>query len=289
MTAQASGPDEAVAAAPVLFVADADPDARRATESALLRRFGPDYRVLTAGSHRAALETLEGLAGRGEEVAVMAVDLRLPGTNGMDFLQRAHRLHPDATRVVLVEMDRHHARVPFEELETLRGAIALGRFDFWIMKGWTTPEEWLYPQVQEALTAWTMARGRRHVVYRIVGEQWAPRSHELRDVLARNGVPFGFFPVESEAGRELVRDYVVDVTRLPAVIRHDGSVMHDPAFAELATAHGIETKAPSELQDLVILGAGPPAWRPGCTARRKGCGRWLWSRWRSADRRAPAR
>jgi thioredoxin reductase (NADPH) len=134
-TAQPEAPDEAEPAAPVVFVADADPAARRVTESALLRRFAPDYWVVTADSHAAGLETLDGLADRGEQVALMAVDLRLPGTTGVDFLQRAHELHPTATRVVLVEMDRSHTRVPFEELGTLRAALALGRIDFWIMKG----------------------------------------------------------------------------------------------------------------------------------------------------------
>jgi thioredoxin reductase (NADPH) len=240
-----------------LFVADADPDARRITESALLRRFAPDYRVVTAGSPDTALETLQDLAHRGEQVALMVVDLRLPGTNGVDFLQRAHEVHPTATRVVLVEMDRHHTRIPFEELGTLRAAIALGRIDFWIMKGWATPEEWLYPQIQDAVSAWTMTHVRKHLVYLIVGEQWAPRSHQLRDALTRNGVPFAFHSVDSPAGRQLVRDFAVDVTRLPAVISHDGTVRHDPTLGELGAGHGIDTQAPPELQDLAILGAGP--------------------------------
>jgi thioredoxin reductase (NADPH) len=248
----AAGPD-----IPVLFVADGDPDACRVTESALLRRFGPDYRVVTAGSADTALETLKVLADRGVQVPLMAVDLRLPGTNGVDFLQRAHEWHPTATRVVLVEMDRYHTRIPFEDLETLRGAIALGRIDFWIMKGWATPEEWVYPQIQDALSAWTMAHVRRHVVYRIVGVQWEPRSHELRDSMTRNGVPFAFHPVDSPAGQQLVRDFAVDTTRLPAVITHDGAVLHDPTVAELGGQHGIDTKPPLDVQDLVIFGAGP--------------------------------
>jgi thioredoxin reductase (NADPH) len=240
-----------------LFVADADPDARDVTASTLQRRFAPDYRVLTAGSADAALETLQGLARGGDQVALVAVDLRLPGTTGVDFLQRAHEWHPTATRVVLVEMDRYHTRIPFEDLEVLRAAIALGRIDFWIMKGWATPEEWLYPQIQDALSAWTMTHVRKHLVYRIVGEQWVPRSHELRDALTRNGVPFAFHPVDSPTGRRLVRDFAVDETRLPAVISYDGTVLQNPTTAQLGGHHGINTTPPPQLQDLVILGAGP--------------------------------
>jgi thioredoxin reductase (NADPH) len=144
-----------------------------------------------------------------------------------------------------------------KKLATLQRATALGRIDFSLVKGWVTPEEWLYPQVQEALSAWTMANRPRHVVYRIVGEQWSPRSHQLRDLLARNSVPFEFHPAGSEGGRRLIGDFGIDVRRLPAVVRHDGSVLHDPGYAEVAAAHGITTRPSSEAYDLVVLGAGP--------------------------------
>ena len=91
------------------------------------------------------------------------------------------------------------------------------------MKGWVTPEEWLYPQAQEALSAWTIGHRSSHVVYRIVGEQWAPRSHELRDTLTRNSAPFDFYAADSQAGRQLIREFSIDVRRLPAVIHYDGS------------------------------------------------------------------
>ena len=132
-------------------------------------------------------------------------------------------------------MDRYHTRIPFTELATLQRATALGQIDFSVVKGWVTPEEWLYPQIQEALTAWTIAHRPSHVVYRIVGEQWAPRSHELRDLLTRNSVPFEFYAADSEAGRQLIDDFAIDVRRLPAVIHHDGSV---PARSQLRRRGG---------------------------------------------------
>jgi thioredoxin reductase (NADPH) len=115
-------------------------------------------------------------------------------------------LHRGAVRALLVAMDEHHTRIPFSEIETLRRATALGRIDFWVVKGWVTPEEWLYPTVQEALSAWTTANRSRHVVYRIVGERWDPRTYALRDMLTRNSVPFEFCPVDSGQGAELVGD-----------------------------------------------------------------------------------
>ena len=93
---------------------------------------------------------------------------------------------------------------PGSHLATLQRATALGQIDFSVVKGWVTPEEWLYPQIQEALTAWTLAHRPSHVIYRVVGEQWAPRSHELRDLLTRNGVPFEFYAADSETGLRLI-------------------------------------------------------------------------------------
>jgi thioredoxin reductase (NADPH) len=241
----------------VLFVVDADPEARAATEAALVRRFGLDYRVVTADTPESGLAALERLARHGGEVALIAADLDLPDMDGVEFLERAHGLHRNASRVLLITMDRNHTRIPLSELQTLQRATALGRIDLWIVKGWVTPEEWLYPQIQEALSAWTIANRPHHVVYRIVGEQWAPRSHELRDLLTRNGVPFEFYPTDTARGRELLAEFAVDARRLPAVIRHDGSVLHDPSLAEIARAHGIHTRPSPEIYDLAILGAGP--------------------------------
>jgi thioredoxin reductase (NADPH) len=242
---------------PVLVIVDADPQARRATEVALVRRFEPDFRVVTADTPTTGLAVLEKLASQGEEVALVAADLQLPGMDGMAFLEVAQELHRHASRVLLLAMDRYHTRIPLSELATLQQATALGRIDFWIVKGWVTPEEWLYPQVQEALSAWTIAHRPHHVVYRIVAEQWATRSHELRDMLTRNGVPFEFSPVDSAAAKQLFRDYPIDPTRLPAVIRHDGTVLHNPSFADIAGAHGIQIRPDTDIYDLTILGAGP--------------------------------
>jgi thioredoxin reductase (NADPH) len=257
MTAHDGTTDTAARGLPALLISDADPKARATAESALARRFGADYHILTADSPQAGLEILQGLADRGEQVALVAADLHLAGVDGVEFLERAHLLHRDASRVLLVAMDRYHTRIPFTELATLQRATALGRIDFSVMKGWVTPEEWLYPQVQEALSAWTLAHRPHHVVYRIVGEQWSPRSHQLRDMLTRSSVPFEFHLVDSERGRQLIREFGIDVQRLPALVRHDGSVLHDPRDAEVAAAHGVTTTPSSGAYDLVVLGAGP--------------------------------
>ena len=126
-----------------------------------------------------------------------------------------------------------------------------------MVKGWAYPEELLYPQIQAALSSWTRANQPRHEVFRLIGERLSPRSHELRDALTRNTVPFGFYPVDSEGGRQLIRDHKVDEAQLPAVILHNGTVLHDPALVDIAEALGVRTRASSGTYDVAILGAGP--------------------------------
>ena len=257
MTNHAETPDGTTPDPPVLFVADADRAARVATEAALLRRFAPDYRVLTADSAQAGLDALARLAHQGDEVALVAADLHLPGPGGVGFLERARAIHRSASRALLVAMDERGTRIPFGSLEPIQRAMALGQIDLWVLKGWEAPEELVYPHVQEALTAWTRANRPRHAVLRVVGEQWSPRSHALRDMLGRNTVPFGFSSADSDEGQRLIRDHGIDPSRLPVVILRNGSVLHDPSIGEVAVALGLRTRPVAGVYDLVIVGAGP--------------------------------
>ena len=243
--------------APVLLVVGGDPHDVQTTKAALDHRFGSDYRVLTAASAAEGVAELNTLTARGEEVALVAVDLHLPDGDGVQFLEQAAGLHRSVARILLFDMDEYHTRIPFKELPALRRASALGQIDGWMVKDWVNPEEWLYPLVQEALTAWSTAHQQRHLVYRVIGELWDPRSHDLRDGLTVNGVPFDFHTQDSELGRRLIVDHQVDVNRLPAVIQHDGTVLHQPSMRQLAGAHGIQIRPAALAYDLIVLGAGP--------------------------------
>jgi thioredoxin reductase (NADPH) len=241
----------------VLLIVGGDSRDVETTVSALNRRFGSDYRVLSAGSAADGLAELRGLARGGEQVALVAADLHLPDGDGVEFLERAAGLHPGVTRILLFDLDEFHTRIPFREPPALQRASALGRIDGWMVKGWVNPEEWLYPQVQEALSAWSTGHQPGHVVYRMIGEQWDRRSHDLRDALTVNGVPFVFHTKDSDSGRQLISDHAVDVARLPALIQHDGTVLQQPSMAEMALSHGIQIRPTAPVYDLVVLGAGP--------------------------------
>lgn len=242
---------------PVLLIVDANHADRRTLEDALVRRFGSDYRVLSSGSAEVALDVLAELARAAMPVAIIAADVGLPGCGGIAFLEQAHVLHRGAARALLVPMDGHGTRIPASSLASLQQATALGRIDFSLLKNWVAPDEWLYPQVQEALSRWTKAHRPHHETVRVVGEQWAPASHALRDAFSRNTVPFGFYATESEAGQQLVLTHDIDVTQLPAVILHNGTVLHQPTLPQLADALGNSTRPGAEVYDLAILGGGP--------------------------------
>ncbi|MBA2278371.1 MAG: fused response regulator/thioredoxin-disulfide reductase, partial [Chloroflexia bacterium] len=227
---------------PVLLAVDDEVGALRVLADALERRFGADYRVVAVDSATAGEAELERLASRGAEVALVVAELWLAGSDGVAFLGRARAIHPDAGRALLIEMDERGTRLPIDSMERLQRATALGQIDFSLITPWVSPEEWLYPQVQEALSRWTKAHRPHHESVRLVGEQWSSRSHELRDVLARNTVPFGFYAADSDEGRRLLTEHGVDGARLPVVILYGGQVLIDPANVDLANALGVRTR-----------------------------------------------
>jgi len=255
---------------PVILIVDPDPVARDALEEALVRRFGRDYRVLTRASADNGLHVLEDLEHDHADVALVAAELHLAGEDGVDFLERARALHPRAIRALLLAMDERGTRIPFGALPAVQRATALGRIDLTLLKGWVTPEEWLYPAVQTALSAWTRTNRAHHEVVRLVGERWSPRSHELRDALTRNTVPFGFYAVESDEGRQLVHQHHLHLDRLPAVILHNGSVLYSPTVVEVAEALGVHTVPATSAYDVAIVGAGPAGLAAGVYGASEG-------------------
>lgn len=256
--------------APVLLLVDGDDSARLRIEAALNRRFASDYEIRTVRNADDALRVLKQLKDDGRDVALVAASLDLPGIDGVEFLAHAHALHRKTTRLLLVATDEFHTRVPFSTLPILRRATALGLIDLWVVKEWVTPEEWFYPEVQEALTAWTVANKRHFAVYRFVGDRWSQRSHTIRDLLGRNGVPFEFYAADSTEGQDLIREFSIDVARLPAAVRHDGTVLHDPTNAELAASHGIQVTGSDAVHDVAIIGAGPAGLAAAVNAASEG-------------------
>lgn len=222
----------------------------------LRRRFGADYQVLAEASP-AALAALERLAAGSDPVALVVAGEALPGTSGVAFLVRAHELHPDARRMLLIGRGEWASGAAHPAVR----AMTLGQIDSYLFHPWAEPERWLHLPVTEQLADWTASRPPAVEAIRVVGNRWEPRSHRLRDVLSRASIPYGFYPPDSETGRRLLAQAGQDGTRLPVVVFATGigQVLVDPSHAELAEALGFRTRPEPAAgpYDVVIAGGGP--------------------------------
>lgn len=237
---------------PILFVVDDELDSLRKVERELVRRYGADYDVLTETSAPVALQRLEALAMDGREVVVVFADLELPGMHGTDFLMRIHDLMTEAKRALLVDLGNISCA------GTLLQALTFGQADNYITKPFETPDEQFHRAISELLEEWARIHRQQFELVRIVGEQWSPRSYELRDALTRSGIPGAFYDVNSDEGRDLLK--AVDQlppSKLPVCVLYNAEVLIDPSFVEFDEAIGVSTHPEDKLYDLAIVGAGP--------------------------------
>ena len=237
---------------PVILVVADRPKVLAALAGDLERRFGGDYRVLAEGSPAATLATLEGLAAPPEDpVALVIADRRMQGLDGLALLLRAHELHPAAKRVLLEH------RGEWTSGEPVVRAMTLGQVDYLLFRPWLPPEQFLYLPVSEFLAAWEKSRGAAPEAIQIVGRRWEARSHELREILARVAIPYGFYPDDSPDGRRLLEQAGVDGRSLPVLLFPRGRALVAPSDAELAEALGFGTRPVAGSCDVLIVGAGP--------------------------------
>src|SRR3954468_3496983 len=236
---------------PIIIMVDNDEAKRGALEGVLNNRFGHDYEVVPESSTEGCLATLGWLMRRHATVALVIAAQRAPEPADPDFFSRAHALYPDAKRLLTVPMVQANP-------ESVLPLVTLGQIDDYFVTPWGHPEEKLYPQITELLSAWVQTIDRPTVeMVKVVGRQWSPRSHELRDHLERNHVPFGFYTDDSPKGRRLLREADLDGSRLPVVLMWNGRVLVDPSIAEIAEAAGFRTRPDPVVYDLAIVGGGP--------------------------------
>ena len=237
-------------AKPVILAVDDDTEVLRAVERDLRRKYGRDYRVLSADRGEAALETLRQLRLRGDPVALFLVDQRMPGMSGVEFLERARGLYDEARRVLLTA---------YADTQAAIHAINEVRLDHYLLKPWEPPEERLYPVLTDLLDEWWAHHPPSFEGIRVLGNRWSPRSHALRDFLGSNQVPYQWLDVEvSDEGRLLFAQAGgAAVEKLPLVLFPDGTRMMAPAPVELAERIGLKVRATKPFYDLVIIGGGP--------------------------------
>ena len=233
---------------PVLLSVDDDPGVSRAVARDLRRRYGEDHRVVRASSGPEALDALRELKLRGEPVAVLLADYRMPGMNGIEFLEQAMDLVPRARRCLLTA---------YADTDAAIQAINLVDVDAYLLKPWDPPEEKLYPTVDAMLKAWRDSPEPSVDEVKIVGHRWSAPSFAARDFLARNAVPYRWYSVEEPEGRRLLEAAGAGVDDVPVVIPPGGQVLRSPSEAELAEVVGLRVEPEADFYDLVVIGGGP--------------------------------
>jgi thioredoxin reductase (NADPH) len=231
-----------------IVTVDDDPGVSRAVARDLRRKYGEEHRIIRAESAAAALDALRQMKLRGDLVAVILADYRMPQMNGIEFLERAMDVYPGARRALLTA---------YADTEAAIEAINVVDLDYYLLKPWDPPEEKLYPVVDALLETWLASDHRPVPETKVVGHRWSARSSEVREFLARNQVPYRSYSTDDEEGQRLLAAAGADGLTLPVVITPDGEALVAPSDPELAAKVGLATTPSADFYDLVVIGGGP--------------------------------
>jgi thioredoxin reductase (NADPH) len=233
---------------PILLTVDDDPSVSRAVARDLRRHYGAEYRILRADNGSDGLDLIREVVLRGEQIAAILADYRMPRMNGIDFLEAAMDLVPRARRALFTA---------YADTDAAIAAINVVDVDHYLLKPWEPPEEKLYPVVDELIAAWQDTAQQSDRKIKILGHPWSAASYEVRDFLARNLVPYRWHNVADPDGRRLLAAAGADAAQVPIVITADGRALVQPSLPGLAAAVGLSTQPAIDFYDVVIVGGGP--------------------------------
>jgi thioredoxin reductase (NADPH) len=232
-----------------ILAVDDEPTVLAAVARDLRRQYGERYRILRARSGPEALELLSEMRRRGENLALVIADQRMPGMEGTDLLVKVRQIYPEAKRTLLTA---------YADTQAAIAAINEVALDYYLLKPWDPPEEQLYPVIDDLLTTWEAGAALEAGGVRVIGHRFSKDTHDLRDFIARNRVPGRWLDVERDSeARDLLAVAGVPDERLPVVFLEDGSVIERPTVLELAERLGVAGRPTSDHYDLVIVGGGP--------------------------------
>ena len=234
---------------PYIIIVDDDIQVLRAIQHDIRNEYRNDYKVAATESANEALELVKELKLKNEVVALFIADQRMPEMEGVTLLEEAAAIYPDAKKVLLTA---------YSDIDAAIKAINTVKLDYYLLKPWHPPEEKLFPVVNDLLDEWHALYKPDYEATRIVGFQWSPKSHRLKEFLSGNLIPYIWMDIENDAEAE---KYLISANAsksgLPLVILKDGSVLTDPSLPELAAGVGLHQKAEKEMYDVLIIGAGP--------------------------------
>jgi thioredoxin reductase (NADPH) len=234
---------------PIILVVDDEPLVLNAVERDLRQKYGRDYRIAKATSGAQALEFIKQLQGRNDLVALFLSDQRMPLMSGVQFLEKAREAYPEARKVLLTA---------YADTEAAIASINQVQLDYYLMKPWDPPEDNLYPVLDDLLEEWRAGARMPYEGIRVAGTLWSPRTHDVKDFLARHQIAYQWLDVDNDPkARALVEAQSQDGLRLPVVVFPDGSTLVEPEIRQLAEKVGMRTSASMPFYDLVIIGAGP--------------------------------
>lgn len=234
---------------PIIFSVDDDPQVLRSLRRDLRSEYRNEYRIISSESANESLEALVELKKKGDVVALFLSDQRMPEMLGVEFLEKAKEIYPKAKRVLLTA---------YSDTEAAIKAINEVQLDYYLMKPWNPPNEKLFPVLNDLLEEWQVDYRPVFRGIRIAGYQYSPKSHNLKDFLAGNLVPYKWLDIEqNNEADQLLQLHQLDRKELPAVFFEDGTILSDPTVQDVATRVGLQPKAQSDLYDVVIIGAGP--------------------------------
>jgi len=234
---------------PAILVVDDDPQVLAAITHDLRREFRQEYRILSANSGPGALTTLDELRTRAEPLAMVMADQRMPNVEGVEVLTRALALFPNSKRVLLTA---------YADTAAAIRAVNAAQLDYYLLKPWDPPEQLLYPVLHDLLASWQATYRPAFEGVRLIGFQWSPLSHELKDFLSGYLVGYQWLDIEKDAeATTLLVTTKFTADDLPVVICADGQALSRPNKADLGRHLGLLVAAQHELYDVVIIGAGP--------------------------------
>ncbi|WP_244299605.1 FAD-dependent oxidoreductase [Aquimarina algiphila] len=232
-----------------MFALDDDPQVLRAVTRDLKSEYRATYRIMSTDSANDALEALEDLKKKNETIALFLVDQRMPEMLGVEFLTKAKKFYPSAKKVLLTA---------YSDTDAAIKAINDVQLDYYLTKPWNPPEEKLYPTLNDLLDVWQLDFQPEFEGIKVLGYQFSPKSHDIKDFLSANLFPFQWLDVEtSDKAKEIIELHKLTTSDLPVVSLADGECYKNPNIVELATALGLNAHPKDTLYDVVIIGAGP--------------------------------